>query len=183
MILGGTGHRPHRIRMGEANAYDAAVLARLTDLCAVALDHLQPHAVAVGGALGFDEALLVAALQAGMLVTLYEPFPGYDARWPAATRARYDALRARVHAVVVVTPEDQLPCDPTTGRVALSHGDTARLLHTRNRALVDASTSLVALWDGVRTGGTWQAVDYATAQGKRVRNLWGSWQRYALRVG
>lgn len=42
------------------------------------------------------------------------------------------------------------------------------LYHNRNRYMVDKADAVYAAWDGNTFGGTFQTVEYAMAQGKRV---------------
>lgn len=181
MIVAGTGHRPDKLRIGRANAYDAAVFARLVGVCAAELRRLAPATVIAGGALGFDEALAVAALEvrdaAGLALHLMLPFPSYDARWPEAARRRYAAIAARADVVTWVTPAEGLPHDPRTGaRLALTTGQAAALLHRRNRAMVDAADRVLACWNGDGSGGTAGTVAYAAGRGRPVTNLWAAWR-------
>jgi hypothetical protein len=182
MLLAGTGHRPGKLHIGNKTAYDPTVFRRVVDLCLATIHRHQPTAIIAGGALGFDEALAQAALETNVPLTLHLPFEGYDAPWPERARERYAALRQRAAQIVWVTPTAALPHDPRTGqRLPLTPGQVAGLLHTRNRAMVDACDTLAALWDGMPHRGTWAAVRYATERGRPLIQLWGPWTKYAAR--
>lgn len=189
--LVGTGHRPQKVHLAGRDAFDPAVLARLVQLARAALRDEQAKAAAdgvaiagviAGGALGYDEALLVATLEEGLPAILALAFTGYRAKWPRATQDRYAAHEARVGAaggeVVLVTD------DATRGPLPLPHWRAAQLLDTRNRWMVDAPRArggagrMLALWDGT-SGGTANCLRYAHTQGLDVRNLWASWARHA----
>ena len=183
MIVAGTGHRPPSITIGDRNAYDPAVFRRLVDLSVSALQRLKASQVIAGGALGFDQALATGAVELGVPVKLYLPFPGYDSRWPVASRAKYDVLRAQASDIVWVTPDDELPRDAVTGkRLPIPSYMASAMLQKRNRAMVDACLeggTLLALWNGLESGGTWNAVQYARSVGCPVTNAWGWWNRHA----
>ncbi len=45
-------------------------------------------------------------------------------------------------------------------------------LMNRNKWMVDNSDLVIAVWDGVKKGGTAHCVKYAKKQGKEIMNLW-----------
>ena len=176
MIVAGTGHRPDKLVVGNINAYDQRVMQRVVALAVAALRKEPPDSVIAGGALGFDEALAHAAVEAGYPLRLFLPFPGYDARWPRETQARYGRLARQAAEVRFVTPAEELP---TQGREPLHYGIAASLLDKRNHAMVDACGMVLALWNGERKGGTWNCLRYAAKSGRPTRNLWASWERHS----
>lgn len=184
MKIAGTGHRPDKIRIGAKNAYDDAVFQRVVDLCRVALPRVRATEVIAGGALGFDEALATAALDLQLPLHLYLPFPGYDARWPAASRANGEMLAERATTVRFVTTEAIIATRarlPDGTVPPLAAGEVADFLHRRNRAMVDDAGAIIALFDGQRRGGTYSCLQYADKHKRHVTNLWPSWTKHAAR--
>lgn len=139
MILAGTGHRPEKLGGYEPRA--RAELIRVAGFC---LDHYKPRRVISGMALGFDQALALAALLRGIPLVACVPFAGQELRWPLESQQTYHAILAKADAVEVV-------CKP---------GYDAQKMQLRNIAMVEACTLLLACWDGT-AGGTANCIRYA----------------------
>lgn len=154
MKLCGTGHRPPKL-----GGYGPDVYSRLVDLADRWLDHgTDVTEVISGGALGWDQALAEAALRNKLPLVMALPFPGFEDRWPAASKTHLHSLMHRASKVVFV-------CDP---------GYAGRKMQERNEWMVDRADVVLALWDG-STGGTGNCVRYANKVGKPVENLWSEW--------
>jgi uncharacterized phage-like protein YoqJ len=162
VILAGTGHRPARLGFGRMDGYHPLVRDRLQALARAALLREGPDVVISGMALGWDTALAMAALGLGLPLHAYVPFRGQESRWNADDQVLYHWILGCAAEVVVVSPG----------------GYSAWKMQTRNEAMVDASGTVLALWNG-QDGGTANCVRYAERRGVPVRNLWGSWRRHA----
>jgi uncharacterized phage-like protein YoqJ len=162
LVICGTGHRPKKIVVGAANAYDPHVFGRLVDLASAALIRVSATLVISGMAIGWDMALAEAALRVGRPFDAYVPFRGQEGLWPEESKRQYSRLLAAARNVVVVCP----------GTYA------AWKMQRRNESMVDAAGRVLALWNGTR-GGTANCVAYANQVGRPVMNLWSSWERYA----
>jgi predicted Rossmann fold nucleotide-binding protein DprA/Smf involved in DNA uptake len=148
-----TGHRPHLV---PDYSFD-----RLADLAAACLQRYSPARVLLGAALGFDTAVMEACLRVGVAYEAYVPFVGQEKRWGKADRDAYHRLLAGAARVVVVSDGTYSPY----------------LFKARNKALVDHSEALLALFSGAPSG-TSHCVSYAKSLGRPVVNVWGSWVKY-----
>ncbi len=153
-----TGYRPEKMPFVES-PYDEGY-RRFRESQAIMLRMLLDRGYtrfAVGMAQGFDTwvaedvlALKAAHPEWGLSLYCAVPFPGQDAVWPAADRARYRAILARADEVVTVCPAYSRDC-----------------YFIRNRHMVDMADVLIAAYDGKR-GGTQYTVRYAYGKGLRV---------------
>lgn len=153
MILAGTGHRPEKL-----GGYGADVFQRLYNLAYDVLGEQQPSLVLSGMALGWDQALALAANVRGIPFHAYVPFAEQEKRWSPGMQANYHELLRVAEKVVVTCP----------GTYA------AWKMQKRNEAMVDASDRLAVLWDGTR-GGTGNCVSYAERVGREMFNVWERW--------
>jgi uncharacterized phage-like protein YoqJ len=154
MIFAGTGHRPDKLggygKQDELEAFAHKVL-----------DDYRPELVISGMALGWDQALVEAALQLGISCHAYVPFAGQELSWPHASQARYRHYLENVEKVVIVTPGEYRPWK----------------MQVRNEAMVRCSDYVLALWDG-SPGGTGNCVQFAESIDKPVINVWGEWEKW-----
>lgn len=154
MILAGTGHRPER-----TGGYDKIARRELEDFASLMLKLYRPTRVISGMALGWDQALAVAAYRAGIPFDAYVPFDGQEGRWPSHAQARYHRIISAAENVKVVS----------------GGGFSSQAMQARNEAMVDNATAILALWDGVKSGGTWNCMLYARNKGVRVCYAWQHW--------
>jgi predicted Rossmann fold nucleotide-binding protein DprA/Smf involved in DNA uptake len=113
-----------------------------------ALQRLDPGTVVVsGGARGVDRSAETAALQAGLNVLSFRPEKQEDGRWAVV---RY--LIAPGLGQTVTTYPERYP-------------RFAPAAFVRNGYIIEASTEVVAFWDG-KSPGTRDSVRKASAEGK-----------------
>lgn len=136
LVVAVTGHRP------QSFTADAAVFAR-SELARVATK-LAPSVGLSGMALGADTWWAELMVERHISLHAYVPFPAQPDRWPATDQAHYRELLERAAHVEMVAP---------------SYHRGA--FHARNDALVANADAVVAVWTGVRTGGTAHAVSLA----------------------
>lgn len=148
MIVAATGHRPKSLPTG----YD---LAPLIAIVKPWLASRKPDAVISGMALGWDQAVAIAALDLGIPVRAYVPFVGQADAWPARSNYEYQQILLKCESVRIVSPG----------------GYEIWKMQTRNEAMVDDCDLLLALWNGEK-GGTGNCVRYAEKQGKPIENVW-----------
>lgn len=153
MILAGTGHRPDKV-----GGYGADVAQRMTKIAASYLDELKPNVVISGMALGWDQALALAATLMDIEWWAYVPFEGQERMWPAQSQKLYHYLLSQAH----------------TTRIVCKDGYAPWKMQTRNEAMVDDCNRVLALWNG-GPGGTGNCVRYAQAVGKPIINAWDRW--------
>ena len=157
-VIAGTGHRPEKIQIGDANAYDPRVAVHLREFACEHLMSLQADEVISGMALGWDTALAEAARDMDIQYHAYIPFRGQEDRWPATAQDRYRKLLNDASSVVVVN----------------SGGYATWKMHARNAAMVDNASRILALYSGSR-GGTAACVRLAKKRGVPVTNVWEAW--------
>lgn len=148
MILCGTGHRPAKL-----GSYDQG--DKLISLATDALQELRPKEVISGMALGWDQALAIAAIRLDIPVIAAVPFKGQELVWNQESQDVYNSILDRCKQVNIIS----------------DGGYTIAKMMLRNNWMVDNSTHVLALWNGSR-GGTYQTVKYAQKVGKPIRNLW-----------
>ena len=154
MIIAATGHRPEKL-----GGYEPDAVTRRYELALWFFQHARPEHVISGVALGWDQAVAVAAYDLGIPFTAAVPFAGQESRWPLRSQEIYREL-LRVAARVVIVSEG---------------GFSARAMQRRNEWVVDNCGALVALWDG-SSGGTGNCVAYAYKIGRPGWNLWQYWR-------
>lgn len=142
MIIAATGHR----RGPEAE---------FTEIAKAWLSARRPAGVISGMALGWDQAVAAAAIDLGIPVHAYIPFPGQSDLWPPDVIYRYGRL---INACETRRFVNFGPYEPWK-------------MQARNEAMVDACDFVLAMWSG-KEGGTANCVRYAGKVGKPVENLW-----------
>lgn len=112
----------------------------------------------LGMALGWDTWVAELALTAGYGVHAYIPAQNQTSRWPNKATERYEAILAH----------------PFT-TVKKFEGSYPGVLFQRNKAMMDDSDILLALWNpDIKTGGTYDSVNYyqKTYPDKIIENFW-----------
>lgn len=150
IIICGTGHRPSKL-----GGYGEAVFENLKVHATRYFKLVGPVKVISGMALGWDQAIAVAALELGIPVSAYVPFAGQEDAWPAESQRRYRCILGGCAEVVIVSPGGYSPA----------------AMQIRNRCMVDDADVVLALWDG-SSGGTANCVNYALKKNKFIQNLW-----------
>lgn len=161
MVCTFTGHRPEQLPWGSEEG-DARCLA-LKELIARAVEHtadLGYDSFLCGMARGCDTyfAEAVLALRAHrpeLRLTAMIPCPSQPESWPEADRTRYAALLEQCSGVCVLEPMYSSGC-----------------MLRRNRAMIDASSLVITVYDGSPQGGTAASVRYARQRGVRLLPLW-----------
>ncbi len=155
MIVAGTGHRPSKLGGYSQDAwlkvyrFAHSFLQREKELITEVIS---------GGAQGWDMALALGAKMNQIKYTLAVPFLGQEKMWPKTgyySQEVYNSLKESAHKIEIV-------CE----------GDYASWkMQKRNEFMVDRADIILALWDG-SSGGTFNCIEYAKKQRKKVINLW-----------
>ena len=154
-----TGHRAAKMPWrGNEDDPRCAALKRCIYDAAEAVYHSGARhfisGMANGGDLYFCEAVLrLRAERPEVTLEAAIPFEGQAEKWPAALRRRYAYLVAE--------------CDY---RTVISKEYTPECMMRRNRYMVDASTYLIAAYNGA-AGGTRATLRYALRQGLEIIQL------------
>ena len=152
-----TGHRPDRLPWGTRESVPECQNAkeRIAQALQRAYDAGFRHFIsgmARGSDLYFAEEVL-AFRERCPDVTLESarPCPTQSNGWPRAERVRYEAL-----------------LDQCTYETLVQHYYDRTCMMRRNRYMVDHSARIIALYDGIPKGGTFQTLTYAMKQGLEV---------------
>jgi uncharacterized phage-like protein YoqJ len=157
MIVAGTGHRPKKLGGYGQLAHDI-----LVELAQNWLENTGPELVISGMALGWDQALARAAVEAGIPFDAYVPCHGHPARWPEESQRKYAALLEQARDIKIIHD------GPYPG---------PQVMQQRNEAMVDNADTVLALWDG-SSGGTANCVRYAERRGVTIVNLWERYENF-----
>lgn len=111
---------------------------------------------ATGVALGSDtyfaeEVLKLKDTYPHIELVSFVPFPSQSDYWTNESKRRYQRILDE-SAEVITTSERYFN----------------RAFAIRDRRLVDACDSMLAIWDRTKKGGTWDTIEYAQVQGKNV---------------
>jgi hypothetical protein len=128
-----------------------------------------------GMALGWDQACAEAAAGLGIPFTAVVPFEGQERVWPQEARTHYqDLLSAAARVVIVPPPKDW------------SGWTVQALLMNRNTWIVEETFGpngnadggrMLALWDGVCRGGTYDTIHKAKDLRLPIDNAWARFEQ------
>lgn len=134
---------------------------RLKALARAALSRHDAASVTGTLALGWDTALLEAAVDRDLAVTVILPFQGVHSRWDLHHRQRFGRILERAADVRHAHHGEYEPW---------AYGAAVR-------ACIDASDLVLTLWDGADEH-VERDLDHAAKADKRAINLWASWKKY-----
>lgn len=161
-----TGHRPNKL-----GGYSQPVRETLGNFAITILKDLAKEfpklRVISGMALGWDQAVAIAATRLRIPVTAAIPCANHESRWPEDSQTKYRQILDHPLVDTVLVSQDNY---------------SARCMQARNEWMVDNSQLLVALWNGT-PGGTANCVKYAESKQHDVANCWPAWERYKTRRG
>ncbi len=117
-------------------------------------------------ALGWDQAVALAAFTLNIPFVAAIPFNGQESRWTKAQIEYYRGLLSLASERYVVSMGEY-----SVGK-----------LHIRNEWMVNSVAEhdrrgVIALWNGEKDGGTWKCISYAKFRGVRVLNVWDEWEK------
>jgi uncharacterized phage-like protein YoqJ len=152
MVLGITGHRPHKLG-GYNDATNKSKDIKL--LMKKAFVQAAPVCIVSGMALGVDQWAVEVALELGIKVLALIPCLEQDSQWPPSSKKKYAELLDRIvkagGSVEYVTKEPY----------------TQTCMQLRNQRIVDYSTHILAVWDR-SWGGTGSCVRLGKKAGRPV---------------
>lgn len=149
-----TGHRPDKLPWGTDEGDGRCV--RVKGEIALALERAYGlgfrhfiSGMARGGDLYFAEAVLeLREKYPDVVLECARPCESQSDRWPRAERERYDRILDQCNLETMV-----------------QHTYDRWCMMRRNRYMVDRSSRVIALYDGVPKGGTAQTLAYALRKG------------------
>jgi len=157
LTLAGTGHR--HVRLGGDRT---KVHPRLLRYALHIIPQYAPTTIITGMADGFDQAIAEASIEIGVRFIAAIPFAGQESMWPKAAQEWYFKILEQAAEVVVTSP---------------GSFSSAKYI-IRDQWMVDHGDKVLALWDGIKKGGTWDTVKYAEKMQKPVLNIWPGWTTY-----
>jgi len=154
--LSGTGHRLEVIgydNKPKLYRYASFIVAQYT-----------PDVVISGMAIGWDQALAQGAVDNDVPFIAAVPFLGQADVWPKEAQEEYQALLDKAAEVVIV-------CEG---------GFATHKYHVRDQWMVDHGDAMLALWNGVKHGGTYSTVKMAEKANKTIYNVWPGWEEFEV---
>ena len=153
-----TGHQPESLPFGEDEQSEgyrkikSMLLEEIKYWAEQGYDTFY-EGVARGMDIVFGEQVLLAKQQGFPHIKLVGVIPHEEqaAKWSEAWRNRYFSLMAN-----------------SDDEVLISRHYTRDCYHQRNRYMVDHADVLIAVYDGLASGGTAYTVDYARKKGKTI---------------
>ena|ERR1700743_800287 len=159
MTLAFTGHRPDKLGGYSEQAFDS-----LHEFALHILPQYKPSRVISGMALGWDQAVAIAAVDWDIPVTCAIPCFAQESLWSEKQQKLYYSIRGLVVR--------------TGGKIVFTHEGfyEPSCMQKRNEWMVDHCDTLLALHDGSR-GGTFNCIQYANKVGRPVVNLWSEYEK------
>lgn len=153
-----TGHRPAKLPWKytqegpDFDEYIEALACTIAEYIENGYEHFV-SGMALGVDMDFAEIVLDLKRQYGLNITLEcaIPCPNQTAKWPAAQIARYEKILAQADTVTMVNDHYFRAC-----------------MLVRNEYMVNKSDTVLAVWNGIEEGSTWQTIKYAKNKGKVV---------------
>lgn len=152
-----TGHRPNKIL-----GYSLPAHQKLTRFCMSILDNnTQPKTIISGMAQGWDQAMANACMVLKIPYIAAVPCPDQEKKWPSESQLLYRFILNWAKEIVYVSPEFTPYC-----------------MQKRNEYMIDKGLFGMALWNGDKSGGTYNALKYAEKKNKAVTNYWEKWLEF-----
>lgn len=150
-----TGHRPDKLD-GDYSL-TSPLIKKIEAKLQALIDKHKPSIIISGLALGIDTVWAKLAIKNNLYLLAAVPFIGQETKWPFASRQVYQELidYANKNGRVVVVCEG---------------GYAPWKMQKRNIFMVDEligqDDKLIAVWDQVPSGGTYNCIEYARKIGK-----------------
>lgn len=109
--------------------------------------------MALGVDMDFAETVLDFKAQYDFPISLEcaIPCPNQTLKWASTEIARYNKILGKADKITVVNAYYFSAC-----------------MLVRNRYMVDHSDTVLAIWNGEESGGTWQTIKYARSKNKKI---------------
>lgn len=151
-VLAFTGHRPNKLGGYDYGSEENMEIYATMEQRVLTI---KPSLIITGMALGVDTmAGYIAALN-GIPFVAAVPFKGQECKWPATSQAIYYDLLSKAEEVVTVS----------------EGGYSANKMQIRNQWMVDNCDVLLAVWNGDKSGGTYNCIQYAESQGTEIVHI------------
>lgn len=148
-IVAFSGHRPQKL--GGYNIPNK-IYNYITQQLKQKLLELKPDKCISGMALGWDQWAAETALDMKIPLLAAVPFQGQERIWPKSSQAVYQQLLAAAAEVVVVCEGGYAP----------------QKMQIRNQWMTDNCDILLCCYNGDKTGGTANCIEYARKIGREI---------------
>lgn len=155
-----TGHRPQKFPF-EYGGRGKEYLTYLKELENKILTAVTEYSVtyfisgmALGVDLDFAETVLRYRKKYSLTLECAVPCPNQTLKWDKKDISRYDRILKKADSVTLV-----------------SECYTPECMLKRNRYMVDKSDLVIAVFNGVKGGGTWYTINYAKRQNKTIEMI------------
>lgn len=169
MKIAFTGHRPENKNLGGYNYSSPKNKMIMNNIRKAILKVLKNHNALMetnhfifGGALGIDQMCFEEVYkmkQEGIIDCILEiaiPFKKQSSKW---LKESVNVYNSQIERADILTYVDTL--DKYKVRYVSKDIFHPEKLIKRNEYMVDKSDTLIGVWDGSRSGGTWRTVSYA----------------------
>jgi len=150
-----TGHRPGKL---WGYNYNHPSYIKLKEYLKTHMFASHPYNIITGMALGFDQIVALAAIEYKLLnpnsifIEAAIPCRDHPCKWNFQSIKLYNKILSKCDKVTLVTDKPYSPY----------------LMQVRNQYMIDNSDCLVALWNGDKSGGTYNAIKYAKYYQKKI---------------
>ena len=153
MILTATGHRPLYMpcKFNEEDPWCKEKKQRLKDY----LVQKKPDLIITGMAMGWDTWVAEAAFELKIPFDAYIPFENQGKNWEYEHYQRRNKLLFEANSIVLCSLKYSRDC-----------------FDVRDQRMVDDGDKIIALWSGIKKGGTYATVKMAKKQKKEIINFW-----------
>lgn len=156
-----TGHRPNKLGGYEgpnAKHFQTRLHNHLARIVTRAVEKRFKTFIS-GGALGVDQIAAEVIIERRLHVVknniqliIARPFPSQHRKWPHSSQAHFLDIITAADKVVDVSDDPYAPWK----------------MQIRNEWMVDRSEVVIAVWDGIEKGGTWNCIVYARKTNKAI---------------
>ena len=149
MIIALTGHRPPKV--GGWILPNPTYNYVYQEIKKILLE-LKPEKVISGMALGCDMWFAVIAARLNIPFLAAIPFEGQELAWPEQSQKVFNILRKLASEEVIVS----------------EGGYSANKMQIRNEWMVNHCDTLIGVYNGDKSGGTFNCIKYAKSVGKEI---------------
>ena len=148
-IIAFTSHRPDKL---GGYKLPNPIYIHVCKQIEKALKEFKPEKIITGMALGGDQYAAMIAHKLGIAYIAAIPFEGQEKMWPEESQKTYRLLRKLASQEVIVSPG----------------GYSADKMQVRNCWMVDNCNKLIGIYNGDKSGGTFNCINYAKSVNKDI---------------
>lgn len=149
MIIAATGHRPPSL---GGYKLPNPIYNKICQKTEKVLLELKPEKCISGMALGYDQYFAYVCHKLNIPFVAAIPFEGQELAWPEKSKKIYRHLLGLASEITVVCPG----------------GYEKEKMQIRNEWMVDRCDKLIGVFNGDKSGGTFNCIEYAKKVGKDI---------------